>query len=90
MIQLETQWSNTVNKDHVWEEYPRPNMVRDSYVNLNGEWDCCINRENTTDFYDKKFWFLFLRRPNYQEYSKLFSQRNFFITEDILPCRRDL
>lgn len=54
MIQLETQWSNTVNKDHVWEEYPRPNMVRDSYVNLNGEWDCCINRENTTDFYDKK------------------------------------
>ena len=32
MIQLETQWSNTVNKEHVWEEYPRRNMVRDSYL----------------------------------------------------------
>lgn len=25
-------------------EYPRPQMVRDSYLSLNGEWDFCLNK----------------------------------------------
>ncbi len=29
-----------------WEVYPRPQMRRESYVNLNGEWDfSCVNYE---------------------------------------------
>jgi len=44
MIQLHTRWSDSVNKDNVWKEYPRPNMVRDSYFNLNGEWEYCISQ----------------------------------------------
>lgn len=35
------------------QEYPRPNLVRDSYFNLNGEWECRINESETADFYDE-------------------------------------
>ena len=28
-----------------WEVYPRPQMKRDSYVNLNGEWDFAVNED---------------------------------------------
>ena len=31
-----------------WQEYPRPQLKRDSYVNLNGLWDFAINSEAYT------------------------------------------
>lgn len=43
MTQLYSRWGKELDKEAVWQEYPRPNLVRDSYFNLNGEWDCCIN-----------------------------------------------
>ncbi len=43
MTQLFSRWGRELNRKQVWQEYPRPNLVRDSYFNLNGEWDCCIN-----------------------------------------------
>lgn len=52
MIQLHTRWSDSVNKDNVWKEYPRPGMVRESYFNLNGEWEYCINQSKTVKAYD--------------------------------------
>ena len=36
MEQLFTVWGETLDKEHVLDEYPRPLMVRDSYLNLNG------------------------------------------------------
>ena len=39
MIQLYTRWSSQVTPDNVLPEYPRPMMVRESYINLNGLWD---------------------------------------------------
>lgn len=44
MKQLYTRWSREVleNPEHVLKEYPRPMMVRKSYVNLNGKWDYAI------------------------------------------------
>lgn len=43
MAQLCSRWGRKLNKEEIWQEYPRPNMARDSYYNLNGEWDCCIS-----------------------------------------------
>ncbi len=52
MIQLSTRWAKEVDLKHPLPEYPRPNMVRDSYLNLNGEWEYCINQSKETDHYD--------------------------------------
>lgn len=34
-----TRWGETLDKNNVLSEYPRPQMRRDSFINLNGEWD---------------------------------------------------
>src|SRR5205809_599137 len=35
---LTTRWARDVKPDHVLPEYPRPQMVRDKWLNLNGPW----------------------------------------------------
>ena len=35
---LMTQWAKTVDRNHPWPEYPRPQMVRADWLNLNGVW----------------------------------------------------
>ena len=45
MIQLKSRWADEVNAGNVHQEYPRPNLVRESYFNLNGEWEYCINQD---------------------------------------------
>lgn len=37
-----TPWGERLHPAHILEEYPRPQMVRDSYINLNGFWDYAI------------------------------------------------
>jgi len=39
---LMTPWARDVSPDKVWPEYPRPQMVRSDWVNLNGLWDYAI------------------------------------------------
>ncbi len=46
MRQLKTRWADQIDKEHVLEEYPRPLLRRDSYVNLNGLWDYAITIED--------------------------------------------
>jgi hypothetical protein len=37
--QIETPWASQVDKNNVLPEYPRPQMVREKWLNLNGEWE---------------------------------------------------
>jgi beta-galactosidase/beta-glucuronidase len=37
-----TEWATKVNPQNVLQEYPRPQMVRDVWMNLNGLWDYSI------------------------------------------------
>jgi beta-galactosidase/beta-glucuronidase len=39
---LLTQWADEVNPESVLPEYPRPQMVREVWMNLNGLWDYAI------------------------------------------------
>ena len=39
---LLTRWSHDVNPRHPWPEYPRPQMERKEWLNLNGLWDYAI------------------------------------------------
>jgi beta-galactosidase/beta-glucuronidase len=39
---LKTQWADQVNPNNPLPEYPRPQLVRDTWQNLNGQWDYAI------------------------------------------------
>ena len=53
MADLKTRWTESVqnNKNQVLQEYPRPSMKRESYINLNGLWDYAIT--DSPQFPDK-------------------------------------
>ncbi len=42
MEKLYTRWGRELNREMPLSEYPRPQMVRDSYICLNGIWDYAI------------------------------------------------
>lgn len=50
---LLTPWGERLDHDHPLPEYPRPQLRRDSYLNLNGRWDYAITRsEQVPGTYD--------------------------------------
>ncbi|MGB6044129.1 MAG: sugar-binding domain-containing protein, partial [Pirellulales bacterium] len=53
---LMTRWSKEVSPDNVHAEYPRPQLVRDKWQNLNGLWDYAITpkEQNRPDSFDGK------------------------------------
>ena len=40
--QLITRWGAEVNPENAWQEYPRPQLRRSAWHNLNGLWDYAI------------------------------------------------
>src|SRR5262245_32547275 len=40
--QLKTRWSKDVSPSNAHPEYPRPQMVRKDWMNLNGVWDFAL------------------------------------------------
>ena len=45
---LTTVWGEKVTPENAWREYPRPQMVRANWTNLNGEWDYAITSVTNT------------------------------------------
>ena len=43
---LLTRWTSTASKELPWNQYPRPQWVRDNWVNLNGPWNYSITRKS--------------------------------------------
>lgn len=39
---LYTPWGESLDPEHIWEEYPRPQLKRNNYHTLNGYWDYAI------------------------------------------------
>ena len=39
---LKTKWGKNLNPEKVWQEYPRPQLVRNEWLNLNGMWSYSI------------------------------------------------
>ena len=48
---LITPYESKMNKDTPWEDYPRPELVRESYMTLNGKWDFAIADEGEPESY---------------------------------------
>jgi hypothetical protein len=40
--ELITRWGEQVTSENAWTEYPRPQLRRDNWTNLNGKWDYAI------------------------------------------------
>ena len=51
---LTTEYMEKMDKKMPWEIYPRPSMVRDSYICLNGEWDFSISTCEQRDNFNEK------------------------------------
>lgn len=43
-----TRWADQVGPDDVWQKYPRPQMVRPRWVNLNGLWELAITGKDAS------------------------------------------
>lgn len=41
-VQIQTRWAKQVSPENALKEYPRPQMVRENWTNLNGMWDYAI------------------------------------------------
>lgn len=42
LFPLYTPWGENLDAEHIWQEYPRPQMRREDYHMLNGWWDCAF------------------------------------------------
>lgn len=53
---MKTRWTDSVNHDSPLQEYPRPQLKRYLWTNLNGRYDCTINEnfEEIPSSYDMK------------------------------------
>ncbi|MCB1127743.1 MAG: glycoside hydrolase family 2, partial [Verrucomicrobiae bacterium] len=41
-----TEWGEQVTPENAWREYPRPQMQRDQWTNLNGLWEYAVTKES--------------------------------------------
>ena len=48
-IRLYTRWGEELNEDRVLPEYPRPQLVRSSFMNLNGCWEYAIRPKTSVE-----------------------------------------
>lgn len=48
MSPLMTTWGDKVTPENAWRGYPRPQMVREGWTNLNGEWDYAVTSVTNT------------------------------------------
>ena len=50
---LMTPWGEQIDPEHVWEEYPRPQLVRADWINLNGVWGYFRRTERVSLTYER-------------------------------------
>ena len=42
---VKTPWGEKVTPENAWREYPRPQMVRQNWTNLNGLWQYAVTKD---------------------------------------------
>lgn len=44
-----TEWGEKVTPENVWQSYPRPQLKRERWKNLNGIWECEVTSKNVSE-----------------------------------------
>lgn len=47
---IKTEWAERIDPNNVWAEYPRPQMIRGAWQNLNGLWNYAITAQDAETF----------------------------------------
>ena len=82
---IRTEWGEKVTPENVWQSYPRPQLKRDGWMNLNGLWEYAITAkgaEKSSVAYDGKILVPFAVE------SALSGVKRTFTPEDLLWYRR--
>ncbi len=88
---LQTPFIDKMDKNIPWNEYPRPSMVRDSFLCLNGEWEFQISDTGTPKEYSEKIIVPFCPESALSgigrstEYKNLYYRKSFALPEGFLP-----
>src|SRR5690606_964332 len=53
--ELITRWGEELSPENAWTEYPRPQMVRENWQNLNGTWQYAITADSVEEL-DQVSW----------------------------------
>lgn len=48
-VTMRTPWAAGVNAETVWDEYPRPQLRREDWTNLNGLWDYAVTKRDVAE-----------------------------------------
>ena len=67
---LKTPYEETLDKANPLPEYPRPQMVRESYISLNGEWDFAVSDDANEYEFDSKITVPFAPESRLSGYNK--------------------
>lgn len=51
---LVTPYMERMDSELPWADYPRPGMVRESYISLNGSWDFAVTKAGDAPVYNEK------------------------------------
>ena len=89
---LITPYFEKMDKQMPWNEYPRPSMVRDSFICLNGSWDFAITKEESAEELGEKILVPFppesplsgIKREVPEDYYMHY-KRSFSIPEGFMP-----
>ncbi|MCO8124618.1 glycoside hydrolase family 2 [Stieleria sp. TO1_6] len=49
LSELITKWGSELTAENAWTEYPRPQMARSNWTNLNGNWDYAVTADKQVD-----------------------------------------
>ncbi len=52
-VLMKTPWADEVTAENVWNEYPRPQLRRDEWTNLNGHWDFAVTEMDVKEMPEK-------------------------------------
>ena len=51
---MQTNYGSALDPNNVLDYYPRPQLKRDSFLNLNGYWYYTISKSKTSEDFNKK------------------------------------